>query len=242
MVAIKTYNHSIESENCKDIKSILLQLLNHIEVLNFRKEVFGKNAENDKLKLAKKHFLVICIEELLRLAKKYNWQLCKKNDNIYLYNSEYWVLLDKEEFQSFLGDVSLKMGVDKYDSKFHRFKEDLYKQFLSDAYLPSPEVEKNTVLINLLNGTLEITGKGAELREFRSKDFLTYQLGFKYNPKSVSNRWIKYLDEVLPDVTKQKVLAEYVGYLFIRSNVLKLEKVLMLYGSGLMEKVSFLKY
>lgn len=232
MVTIKRNSDRLDSENCKDIKEILLQLLKYIEVVNFRKEVFGKNAKNDKLKLAKKHYLVICIEELLELAKKHNWQLCKKNENIYLYNSEYWVLLDKEEFQTFLGDVALKMNIDRYDSKSFRFKDDLYKQFLSDAYLPSPEVVKNTVLINLQNGTLEITENGAELREFRSKDFLTYQLGFKYDSNTNGKLWQKFLNEVLPDQGKQKVLAEFFGYIFINPSVLKLEKVLMLYGGG----------
>ncbi len=222
----------VDSECNKDTEKILLQLLQNVETVNFRKIVFGKNAENEKLKLAKKHYLVICIEELLKLAKKYHWQLCKKNDNIYLYNSEYWVLLDKEGFQSFLGNVALQMGVDKYDSKFHSFKEDLYKQFLAEAYLPSPEVEKDTVLINLLNGTLEITQKGANLREFRSEDFLTYQLSFKYDSRTKGSLWQKFLNEVLPDESKQKVLAEFFGYIFINPNVLKLEKVLMLYGGG----------
>jgi len=222
----------VDSESPKDTEKILSQLLQNVETVNFRKIVFGKNAENEKLKLAKKHYLVIAIEELLKLAKKHNWQLCKRNENIYLYDSEYWVLLDKEEFQSFLGEVALKMGVNRYDSKFHRFKEDLYKQFLADAYLPSPEIEKDTVLVNLPNGTLEISPKGVRLREHRSKDFQTYLLPFPYQPKAIGVLWPKFLNEVLPDVTKQKVLAEYLGYLFINSRVLKLEKVLMLYGTG----------
>lgn len=221
-----------DCENHKDTEKILLELLNNVEKVNFRKIVFGKSAKNDKLKLAKKHYLVICIEQLLKLAKKHSWQLCKKYDNIHLYNSESWDLLDTEGFQSFLGNVALEMGVDKYDSKFHRFKEDLYKQFLSFAYLPSPEVKQNTVLINLKNGTLEITEKGVKLRDFRSEDFLTYQLDFEYVPEVAGGRWQKFLDEVLPDVSKQKVLAEFFGYVFINPNVLKLEKVLMLYGSG----------
>src|SRR5205085_8900623 len=41
--------------------------------------------------------------------------------------------------------------------------------------------------------------------------------------------WQKFLDEVLPDETRQMVLAEYIGYVFTR---LKLEKTLMLYGRG----------
>lgn len=41
--------------------------------------------------------------------------------------------------------------------------------------------------------------------------------------------FMKYLDRVLPDKDAQKVLAEYIGWIF---TPLKLEKVLFLYGSG----------
>jgi putative DNA primase/helicase len=36
----------------------------------------------------------------------------------------------------------------------------------------------------------------------------------------------------LPDVDKQKVFAEYCGYIFIKPSVLKLEKMLILFGTG----------
>jgi putative DNA primase/helicase len=40
------------------------------------------------------------------------------------------------------------------------------------------------------------------------------------------------LNEVLPDPEKQKVLAEFCGYIFIKPSVLKLEKMLILFGTG----------
>ena len=36
----------------------------------------------------------------------------------------------------------------------------------------------------------------------------------------------------MPDINRQKILAEYLGYLFIKTSVLKLEKSLVLYGTG----------
>ena len=44
-----------------------------------------------------------------------------------------------------------------------------------------------------------------------------------------------YLNKVLPGdegVKKQMILAEYLGYLFIKTETLKLEQVLLLYGTG----------
>jgi putative DNA primase/helicase len=98
--------------------------------------------------------------------------------------------------------------------------------------LPTPKTNKKNVLINLKNGTFEITSKKRKLREFRRSDFLTHQLPFEYDPEAKAPFFKKYLDEVLPDKDKQKVFAEFCGYIFMKPSVLKLEKMLILYGTG----------
>jgi len=183
-------------------------------------------------KLTKSHYLILCIEQLLNIAKSNKWGLCKKNGFIYVYNGSYWNELDKEQFQYFLGNVALKMGVEKFKGKIHSFKEELFKQFMADAYLPTPPINRNNVLINLLNGTFELSPKKQFLRGFEQSDFITHQLPFEYDPEAQAPLFQKYLDEVLPDTNKQRVLAEYAGYIFTKTNVLKLEKMLILYGSG----------
>ncbi|RXP46872.1 DNA primase [Lutibacter sp. HS1-25] len=198
-------------------------------------EVIKYNRLKKKLngyKLTKNHYLILCIEQLIKIAEVNKWGLCKKNGFIYLYNGSYWIEIDKERFQFFLGNVALKMGVEKFKGKIHTFKEDLFKQFMADAYLPTPKQKNNTVLINLQNGTFEITPTKRELRGFKQKDFITHQLPFEYEPEANAQLFQKYLDEVLPDPNKQKVFAEYCGYIFIKPSVLKLEKMLILYGTG----------
>jgi putative DNA primase/helicase len=93
-----------------------------------------------------------------------------------------------------------------------------------------PENSEN-ILINLKNGTFEIdrNGKG-ELRPANKSDFLKYQLPFKYDSGAQCPLFQKYLDISLPDKASQAVLAEYIGYVFAPN--LKLEKALILYGSG----------
>jgi putative DNA primase/helicase len=200
------------------------------------KEAFKTLAELEKkfnsYKLNKNHYLIICIEQLLKIAKTNNWGLCKKNGYIYLYNGAYWNEIDKELFQSFLGNVSLQMGVEKFKCRIHTFKDELFKQFLSEAYLPKPKTKKDSVLINLQNGTYEITPSKRGLRSFDRNDFITHQLPFEFDAEAKAPLFQKYLDEVLPDKDKQKVFAEYCGYIFIKPSVLKLEKMLILFGSG----------
>ena len=127
------------------------------EVLEAEAEMIAKKLNG--FKLQKKHYLVDCIEQLIKIAESKNWGLCKKDNVIFLYNGEYWEELSKEAFQFFLGNVALKMGVNKYDAKIHTFKEELFKQFLTAGYLESPKISKSNILINLANGTFEIKGK-----------------------------------------------------------------------------------
>jgi putative DNA primase/helicase len=187
----------------------------------------------DKLKLSLKHFLVLSVENTLNIAEKNRWGLCKNHDFIYLYNGTFWAEIDKETFQKFLGEAAEKMGVTKFSARFYQFREQLFKQFLSTAYLPTPESNKETVLINLQNGTFEISPHGTRLRPFDRLDFLPYQLPFEYNPKAKAPMFEAYLNKVLPDPERQRVLSEYLGYVFIKhGGRLKLEAALILYGTG----------
>lgn len=187
-----------------------------------------------KLNCKDKHYLIISIEEVLKMAEQNRWGLCKNHDFIYLYNGAFWAELDKETFQKFLGEAAEKMSVSKFSARFFEFRVKLFKQFLATAYLPTPESDKSTVLINLQNGTFEITPQGTSLRPFDPSDFITYQLPFKHEPQAKAPLFEAYLNKVLPDIERQKVLAEYLGFVFIKhgSNVLKEEKALILYGTG----------
>jgi putative DNA primase/helicase len=211
---------------------ILQKLLTQIKPIDFDELANPKKAEG--FKLSTKHLIVLSIEEILNVARENNWGLCKKYDFIYLYNGKFWSEIDKEELQLFLGQAAEKMGVTKFSSRYYQFKECLFKQFLATAYLPTPEPNNDTVLINLTNGTFEITQKGTRLRAFNRTDFITYQLPFEYNPQAQAPIFQSYLDRVLPDLERQRVLAEYLGYVFIKhgSNSLKEEKALVLYGTG----------
>ncbi|CDF80437.1 phage/plasmid primase, P4 family [Formosa agariphila KMM 3901] len=211
------------------VLNILNEMLKYIEPVNFRKYC---KMDNEKDKLQKKHFLVACIELLLKTVNDNGFSLCRKSEFIYLYNSEYWENVSDEVFKDFLGDVALEMGVDKFDAKHHLFKDELYKQFIADAGLKEIKPTSGTTLINLDNGTFEITPKKQFLRPFKKSDFLTYQLPFSYDKEATAPQFKRFLDEVLPEPELQNILAEYLGYIFVKNSVLKLEKVLLLFGTG----------
>jgi putative DNA primase/helicase len=237
-------SNSITSEELKNgvNKHARIEVVPHTEILNnLLKQIkpidfnlLANPRKEDGFKLSEKHLLVLTIGEILSVAKSNRWNLCKKHDFIYLYNGNFWSEIDNETIQKFLGDAAQALGVPCLSARFYQFKEKLFKQFLSDAFLPTPEISKGKVLINLLNGTFEVSPESTKLRSFDPSDFITYQLQFEYEPSATAPLFQAYLDRVLPDLDSQRVLAEYLGYVFIKheSKVLKLEKVLLLYGSG----------
>lgn len=206
---------------------LLKKLLEQVQIVDFR--AAGNIPEDEKVKQSQLHVLVI--EEVQRLADINSWGLCQKNGAIYLFNASYWSELNKDELRNFLGNAAEKMGVDRLQARHHSFKDQLFKQFLSAGFL-EPAPAQNGVFVNLQNGTFEVTDQGGLLREFRREDFLTFQLPFFYDHNADAPMFHKYLNQVLPDIECQKVLAEYLAYVFTPFGQFKLEKVLLLYGTG----------
>ena len=257
--AVKVIEHEqLTAALLKEVKPIDFRLLAFPEVLAMEKEVLrlfalitnadgslktdapldlteqykDLNKELARKQLAQKHYIIYSIEELLKLAIKNNWGICRNNDFIYFYNGAYWNLSEKDELRTFLSKVVEKMGVLKDNARYYKFVDDLFKQFHFSANLPKPAADSETTLINLQNGTFEITPELQVLREPQRADFLKYQLPFEYNPTATAPIFQAFLNKVLPDIETQRVLSEYLGYVFIQPNVLKLEKTLFCYGTG----------
>jgi len=211
-------------------KILLQKLVGQITPIDFGKLVRddgGGEVTNAK-------YQILAVRQIMEFANLNKWGLCKNQGFTYLYNGAFWRHIDADDVEDFLGKAAGKLGVPWDKAEHFAWRKDLYKQFLASAHLPAPERSKNTVLINLENGTLEIDISTNELslRDFDSGDFLTFQLPFKYDREARCAKFQKYLKEVLPDPESQRALSEFLGYVFIDSSILKLEKALLLYGTG----------
>jgi putative DNA primase/helicase len=185
----------------------------------------------DPLKVPDNLYHVAIIHELIETAERNQWDMARQNDFIYLYNGKVWQNALKDNLLDFIQRATENMGYySPAKAQTHKFKEDSLRQFLASAHFYEPSEDNEKVLINLQNGTLEITDKGHSLREHKASDFLTYIMPFGYEANNKSPLFDKYLKEVLPDQESRYLLQEFCGYVFTRR--LKLEKALVLYGSG----------
>lgn len=234
---LKTFPSEVKAhlEKAKESKpttphnELLAELLNQLEPVDF---LAVANCD----RVTELHYQVITIDQLLNTAKVKRWEMCNNNGKLYLYNGAFWNEIKKEQLEFFLGEVACRFGVDKHKAQGFQFKEKLLKQFQSSAVLKHPEPAPELVLFNLQNGTFEVNAATGErrLRKFQAADFLTYQLPFSYDESAQAPQFQQYLDKVLPEPELQQVLAEFLGWVFVRhsSGILKLEKVLVLYGGG----------
>ena len=225
--------YSVSKQRVKH-SEVLTTILSNIKEVDFRGEA-GADKELDKLNF--RILLVNCSKKILQAAEACGLGICNSHDKIYLYNGEYWNRVGNHKFFTFLGEAAYKMGIDEHIAMHCSFQEQLLKQLLSvaDMYDDDDFVDCNDndkILINLANGTFEIDGLNIRLKNPEKEDFLTYQLPFKYDESAQCPIFDNYLNTVLPDINNQKVLLEYLGYLFLRNKSLNLEKSLILYGSG----------
>ena len=212
-------------EGRKKHSEVLANLLEEIQPINFGE--YLELPEDEAVK--QKHIIVAVVKNIQEVAQNRQWNLSQAYDYTYVYNGAFWQQLDKDDMKTFLGKAAIKMGSPEYESRHYEFKEKLLKQFLTDAHLPPPPNDPGKILINLQNGTFEFTQDGWTLRQYDPVDFLTYQLPFAYNEDDTCPMFDKYLMEVLPDEGSRDILQEFSGYIFTK---MKLEKLLMLTGSG----------
>ena len=185
--------------------AVLSDLLRAIKKVDFKK-MAGLPVDSEP---SNDHYRLYAVKELLKVSIEHTWGLCQKNSMFYVYNGSYWIMLEPGDMKLFLGLVAVKMGIPILLSEGYKFRETLLKQFESAAHMKSIEQDDNKVLINLLNGTFEFTPEGFRLVGFRPNDFMTYQLPFAYDPEAKAPMFMKYLNEVLPDLESQNVLSEF---------------------------------
>ncbi len=204
-----------------------------VDLIELSYQYFALSPLDEKGNLRKQNqseIIVLVIEYFKRWLDELGHGARVLNGVPHIYGGTHWTSLSDEECMSILGLLAERLGNHVVDSRIFFFREKLLKQFYSDLSVKDDDMLPDRVLINFHNGTLEFVNGRESLREFRQADLLTYQLPFSYQENSSCPMFEKYLCRVLPDSSSRDVLAEFLGWLFLRD--LKLEKVLVLLGDG----------
>ncbi|MDD5229393.1 MAG: phage/plasmid primase, P4 family [Methylococcales bacterium] len=176
-----------------------------------------------------KHIKVAIVDTLIKTAKKHNWHIIHNEGFFYIFNSAFWVALQDSEVKQLLKNAAIKMKHLEIECRDVLFVDKLFQQATQDGFFAERNLKKQSI-INLKNGSLVLDERGATLKPFDYRDFLTHQLDFDHTPDAVNNQFQQYLDDVLPNKDTQKTLQQVAGYLFIKG--LKLELTFFLYGTG----------
>ena len=212
----------------EDVKDVLRNLLLYIHAKSPREAGQIQDDEN----ITERMQIVITISFLLEKADTHQWPLVRYQNSFYVYTGSYWQKIHEDVLRNFLGTAANRIGIHSLIAKHYGFREHLIKQFRSDAYFEPPKQDQSSTMINLSNGTFVISPSARYLKPFDKDDFMLYKLSFPFESTASCPKFLSYLNRVLPDVNKQKVLAEFLGYVFLKNSVLKLEKGLILYGDG----------
>jgi putative DNA primase/helicase len=200
-----------ELENAKDLKT---------------KENVEKQIQKLTPKPPQKY--VIIMHKLLELAQQKSLGVGMSNERFLYFNRIHWVQKEHSFLSSFLGEFAQKCGLE--EAQQSRVKEDLLKQFKSDAEIPEFNKKPSEIRIPLKNCTIIFKNGKVEVTGFKMEHYSTYQLSFVYDPEAKAPIFQKFLDRVLPDRKLQYILLEFMGYCFVKG--MTIEKMLLLFGSG----------
>jgi putative DNA primase/helicase len=189
----------------------------------------GWFATEKRLYPSQKNYRVAIVSVLQSISENNNWHIIHDAGFFYIYNGAYWVALEDAEVKNLLKRAAIKMQHPEIECRDSSFVDLLFNQIVQEGFFKERNFIKQSI-INLKNGSLVIGEKGAKLKPFDHRDFLTHQLDFDHNPDAKNQRFIEYLNVVLPNKDTQKTLQQVAGYLFVKG--LKLEKVFFLYGGG----------
>ena len=197
------------------------------------------NVNTNRFKINNINLSAAVTKHVFKQADVLGYGLGEHNFSYFVYNGKYWQEIKPKVLMNYLRRCAKKLGVKPERADTYDFVEKLKKNFVAlNTLMP----ETKSLLLNLQNGTIEVENDVIHFREHRKDDYLFYCLEYDYDPNAKCDRWMKFLDQALPETDeeivngipvqvkqKQRLLQESRAYVFVD---LKLEKVLLNGGDG----------
>jgi len=126
----------------------------------------------DDMKISFDGKIVIVVENMLSKSEDIGLSLGFLNNNIYLFNGDYWKeLVYKPLIIEFLVMVAEASGLEPYKVRQSNARSRLLEEFISTCSIPENKSNEE-IKINFKNGTYVFNNGKGKLREFRKDDYL----------------------------------------------------------------------
>ncbi|MBR9916748.1 hypothetical protein GYB29_03455 [bacterium] len=218
-----------------DVKETLEDIAKQLKKVDFQKasyEYMGVKPTKENLtnakNLNKTDYKIIFIDRLITQLRDIGHPIAFFSGHNRLYTGKYWQKLSLGNLARFLNIAGHKMNVPTLISRDVDFINKCEKQLQMLCFKQENDSQREP-LLNFLNGSLKFSEGKYILTEHSEDNLFTYILPYEYNPEATCDKFLSYLNQVIPEKDKQLVLSEFLGSIF--SN-LKHEKILILYGSG----------
>lgn len=164
------------------------------------------------------------VTEILRSAAEKS-SLSRFNGGLYCFTGKIYEPVSWRDVKNVVYDLMKRMECPMSDLT----KKDIVSRDVIDVLEKSPmEVRNETVVFN--NCVLDTD----TMKTYpHSKDFhQVTKLDYDYDPEARTFLWYQFLNEVLPDEQRQRILQMFLGAVFIDRSLAKIETMLILKGSG----------
>lgn len=239
MVDIKTEigKAVAEAEYIREHNDVQIAINASLPLLKNRKSEIDVLFESNKRVLALENVKIILgteIAEAVRgrmIVPEYS-QKGSAKQTMYVFVGTHWKMMPIQIYYDYVREACRRIGLSEIYVQSPEYMNKVFEKvsFITSQYVSTVRPHDG-VWINLRNCTVEIYADGrVETHEHRADDFFLYCLPYCYNPEAECPRWLKFLNEVLPEKASQTLLGEYVGYCFTQN--IKLEKMVVFYGGG----------
>jgi P4 family phage/plasmid primase-like protien len=186
-------------------------------------EFDGKDIEV-AVKIRSQYERIGTITEILRTAAEKS-SLSRWNGGLWCFTGQIYEQVTWRDVKNVIYDLMKRMKCPMSDF----IRKDAIVRDVIDALEKSPLEVRNEIVV-FENCVLDTDTM--ETHE-HSKEFVQVtKLDYDYNPEATTFMWYQFLNEVLPDKTRQMVLQMFLGAVFIDRSLAKIESMLILLGSG----------
>lgn len=147
------------------------------------------------------------------------------NGSLYCFDGRIYGNVDFFTFSNVVYDVLKKKGLP--DGLFNRLP---YMVKVCRGAVMDKELSPDPAVVVFDNCVYDMDGHVS--RRFNPRWVAVTKMDYGYDPEMPCTRWQWFLDDVLPRESHQRILQEFLGCIFINRRKVKIEKMMVLLGSG----------